>query len=630
MILKQFLVIALSAIGILTACSDAGTHEITSQTSNEPELLTAKEIQLLPEYPSQQDSILLTIDESVYFNDVIKEITLDATAFGIEAPITMDESLNEISFGIDDQLSPGEKTLVLAVTDQNNHTEQIEKTITVVAKEEKDSPLAFDWDEARIYFALTDRFYNGDPSNDNPFDDVIDLDHLETYHGGDFQGLIDKIPYLQELGINTLWITPIVDNIDWNVRAGVNDKQYGYHGYWAKDFTQLDEHLGDLATFHQLIETAHDHGIKLMVDVVLNHTGYGMKITDGDQSIANFPTKEEQMVFDGLIRTDPVANHQIVGELSGLPDLQTEEADVRQQIIEWQTDWLEKAQTIRGDTIDFYRVDTVKHVEDTTWKAFKNELVKVKSDFKLIGEDYGASIDKNGGYLNDGEMDSLLDFEFKQIAGSFVNWDVMGAQEKLIDRNNKLTSDATMGQFLSSHDEDGFLYKQAGGDLGKQMVAASLMITAKGQPVIYYGEEIGLTGAAAKNMDNGEYSENRYDFDWEASEGSGSQVYNHYKTLLNIRKDYSKLFAKGNRETIAGSNDEGYLVFSRSYQDEQVVIALNIFDQEKEVTIELPFSTSSQVIDRYSGKSYTIPSDRKLTLTLPPRSLGGTVVIIME
>ena len=112
MILKQFLVIALSAIGILTACSDAGTHEITSQTSNEPELLTAKEIQLLPEYPSQQDSILLTIDESVYFNDAIKEIALDATAFGIEAPITMDESLNEISFGIDDQLSPGEKTLV--------------------------------------------------------------------------------------------------------------------------------------------------------------------------------------------------------------------------------------------------------------------------------------------------------------------------------------------------------------------------------------------------------------------------------------------------------------------------------------------------------------------------------------
>ena len=137
-------------------------------------------------------------------------------------------------------------------------------------------------------------------------------------------------------------------------------------------------------------------------------------------------------------------------------------------------------------------------------------------------------------------------------------------------------------------------------------------------------------GAAAKNMDNGEYSENRYDFDWEAIEGSGSQVYNHYKTLLNIRKDYSKLFSKGSRETIAGSNDEGYLVFSRSYQDEQVVIALNIFDQEKEVTIELPYSTASQVIDRYSGKSYTIPSDHKLTLTLPPRSLGGTVIITME
>src|SRR5699024_8406634 len=168
-----------------------------------------------------------------------------------------------------------------------------------------------------------------------------------------------------------------------------------------------------------------------------------------------------------------------------------------------------------------------------------------------------------GGYLYDGEMDSLLDFDFKNIAGSFVNWDVMGANDKLITRDEQLTSDATLGQFLSSHDEDGFLYRQAGGDRGKQKVAASLLITAKGQPVIYYGEELGQTGATASNMDKGEYNENRYDFDWDAV--ASSDMHAHYQKLLNIRKNNSLIFSKGDRRTVAGSNKEGFVIFSRNY-----------------------------------------------------------------
>lgn len=417
------------------------TEQIDSEQSI-GQVIDEEAISHFPANPSHQDNGLLTIEEGSYFHE---SISIYASEFGVKEPIVMDGLLNEITIGIEDDSQAGEKTLTVVVEYTDGKTQTLEEIVTLVEScRAENDPLNFDWDEARIYFALTDRFYNGDVSNDNPFHEELDLTHFETYHGGDFQGLIEKMPYLADLGINTLWITPIIDNIDWNVRGSENDSQYGYHGYWAKDFTKLDEHLGTLDTFHKLIETAHDHGIKLMVDVVLNHTGYGMKVTDEGQEISNYPTENEQAIFKELIRTEAVQNHPVVGELSGLPDILTEEAEVRNQIIAWQSDWLEQARTPRGDTIDFYRVDTVKHIEDTTWKAFKNTLVEIKPDFKLIGEDYGALIAKNGGYLHDGEMDSLLDFDFKNIASSFVNWDVMDAQESLIVRNELLSSDATI------------------------------------------------------------------------------------------------------------------------------------------------------------------------------------------
>ncbi|MGP6146701.1 alpha-amylase family glycosyl hydrolase [Jeotgalibaca sp. A122] len=560
-----------------------------------------------PEKPTVQDSVLVRIDPEVYYDVKVENVTLDASDLGVPNDMIFDEQLNELSVAIEDNIEIGEKTVRVTIATEEG-TETYEEAITLVASEDKNDGLDFSWDEARIYFALTDRFYNGDPTNDDPGNRQYDTTHPETYHGGDFRGLIDKMPYLQDLGINTLWITPIVDNIEWNMREEQHDNQYGYHGYWTKDFTKIDEHLGDLATFKELIDTAHDHGIKLMVDVVLNHAGYKMA--------------EGETPFEGMLREEPIPHHPVLGELSGLPDFKTEEEAVREQLVSWQTAWIEETKTERGDTIDFFRVDTIKHVEDTTWKAFKNAVIKEQPDFKFIGEHYGASIANTGGYYHDGEMDSLLDFEFKSIAGSFVNWDVVGANDKLIARNEQLTSDATLGQFLSSHDEDGFLYRQAGGDRGKQKVAASLLITAKGQPVIYYGEELGQTGATAKNMDKGEYSENRYDFDWDSAETSDMR--NHYKELLQIRKDHSLVFSKGNRETVAGSNEEGYIVFSRGYKKEELFIGLNILDEPTVFSMVAP---AKKMTDLYSGTQYQAESDGTITVTLPPKSEGGTVIL---
>jgi len=196
------------------------------------------------------------------------------------------------------------------------------------------------------------------------------------------------LDYLDELGINTIWISPIVDNVDQDHRHGKEGSQYGYHGYWAKDFTTIDEHIGDLDTLKELIDEAHDRGIKIMVDVILNHTGYGMKVMDQGAGIPNYPTPEKQVVFDGMLREEPLPGHDVLGETYGLPDFITEDPEVRAQIIQWQTDWIERARTENGNTIDYFRIDTVKHAEDTTWHAFKNELTKIKPDFKDIKQIY--------------------------------------------------------------------------------------------------------------------------------------------------------------------------------------------------------------------------------------------------
>ena len=155
--------------------------------------------------------------------------------------------------------------------------------------------------------------------------------------------------------------------------------------------------------------------------------------------------------------------------------------------------------TSKGNTIDYFRVDTVKHVDKTTWTAFKNAMTDYSSKFKMIGEYYGASATDDFGMLHDGKMDSLLDFSFNDMATLFVKGKLESIEEQMETRNSTMDNVGTFGSFLNSHDEDGFKsnlqqsYSEEQAD-ALSKVAASLSITAKGQPVIYYGEEIGLTG----------------------------------------------------------------------------------------------------------------------------------------
>ena len=216
-----------------------------------------------------------------------------------------------------------------------------------------------------------------------------------------------------------------------------------------------------------------------MVDVVVNHAGYGMEDTD---KFAGMLRDSKDVVED---------NHELGGYQAGLPDFLTEIPEVRDQIIEWQVNWAKKG-------VDYFRVDTVQHVDDTTWMAFKNALTEANPNFKMIGEYFGAGYNSaNGGRLGSGQMDSLLDFNFNEWATDFVNGKISSIENNLANRNKALNNTYLTGQFLSSHDENGFQQElknkgwSADAAIAASYVAATLQITAKGQPVIYYGEEIG-------------------------------------------------------------------------------------------------------------------------------------------
>lgn len=574
---------------------------------------------------SYNENNVLSVEFDGADKDAIKKaevssITADVSALGLDT-LSIEPKLMKGTISVTDKTALGTKNIPVVVTDIYGN---IYKTSTQV-EVTKNNSSSFDWDEAVIYMTCTDRFYDGNTSNDKAYNttDVFDKKGSLSYHGGDFAGLEQKLDYLENLGVNTIWITPIVENSD--TKTDDNGKEIpstGYHGYWASDFTNLNPHLGTEAEFKSLINAVHARGMKLMVDVVLNHAGYGTE--DHFNSIL----KDTNGNTVKMLRDDSntVTGDDVYDALSKLPDFVTENEDVMNQLVEWQTDWVKKYD------IDYYRVDTVKHVNSETWAAFKNALTEADAEFKMIGEYSGAGYGNTAGELGTGRMDSLLDFDYNDQAVNFVSGNVEGAESFLESRNNSINNTATLGAFLSSHDEDSLVDKltkekemteeQA---LNAAKVAAALQLTSKGQTVIYYGEELGQHG-----LNNYPIQSNRYDFDWAALESQktdASSMYNHYKKLLAIRNDYSALLSKGTRKNIATSNDEGYSVFERAYDGNALTVALNVKDAAKTVTIPVSLAAGTEVKDLYSGATYTVGSDKAVTVTIPAAKDGGTVIL---
>lgn len=538
----------------------------------------------------------------------VASASIDVSSLGGSNAMPIEPELQAVTISATTDTTLGIKTLPITVTDQygNKFSTTVDVEITDRVKENKKD---FDWDEAVVYFMMTDRFFDGNESNNTASGADTYGKNPGLYHGGDFAGVTAKLDYLQDLGVNTIWITPIVENVKGVAVTdeGKEDVPYNaaYHGYWASDFTKLNPTLGTTEEFETMISEAHKRGMRIMVDIVVNHAGYGTEST-----------------FTDMLRDKSVSEGDIKSWQSGLPDFATENADVRAKLVEWQTAWM------KDYGVDYFRVDTVKHVDSTTWAALKNSTTEVNPSFKMIGEYFGAGYASNGSSLGTGQMDADLDFDFNDQATSFVSGNISSVEKFLSARNSALNNTYMTGQFLSSHDEDGFkaaLMKGKGYTedqaTSAALVAATLQLTAKGIPVIYYGEEVGLSG-----LNNYPYQTNRYDMDFSLAT-ENNVTYQHYKTMLSIRNAYTDVFARGSRTSILSSDKDGYDVIARCYGDTTLYVGMNINDTAKEVKVPVSLAAGTEVKDLYSGATYTVGSDKTVTVSIPAAKDGGTVIL---
>ena len=538
----------------------------------------------------------------------VASASIDVSSLGGSSEMPIEPELQAVTISATVDTTLGTKTLPITVTDQygNKFTTTVDVKIVDRVKENKND---FDWDESVVYFMVTDRFFDGNESNNTASGADTYGDNEGLYHGGDFAGVTAKLDYLQDLGVNTIWITPIVENIKGVdvTDEGSKDVPYNaaYHGYWASDFTKLNPTLGTTEEFETMISEAHKRGMRIMVDIVVNHAGYGTEST-----------------FADMLRDKSVSEGDIKSWQSGLPDFATENADVRAKLVEWQTSWM------KDYGVDYFRVDTVKHVDSTTWAALKNSTTEVNPSFKMIGEYFGAGYASNGSSLGTGQMDADLDFDFNDQATSFVSGNISSVEKFLSARNSALNNTYMTGQFLSSHDEDGFKAALMNGKgytedeaTAAALVAATLQLTAKGIPVIYYGEEVGLSG-----LNNYPYQTNRYDMDFSLAT-EDNVTYQHYKTMLSIRNAYTDVFARGSRTSILSSDEDGYDVIARSYGDTTLYVGMNINEKATEVTIPVSAEAGSKMENLYDGKEYTVSADKTVTVSIPAAKDGGTVVL---
>ncbi|WP_443051525.1 pullulanase-type alpha-1,6-glucosidase [Streptomyces sp. NBC_00234] len=412
------------------------------------------------------------------------------------------------------------------------------------------APARHDLTREQFYFVMPDRFANGDTSNDRG---GLTGSRLETgydptdkgfYQGGDLKGLTNRLDYIKGLGTTAIWLAPIFKNRP--VQGMGKDASAGYHGYWITDFTQVDPHFGTNADLSKLIDKAHGKGMKVFFDVITNHTADTVDYAEkeyGYKPKGAFPYLDEDgRPFDdsaGMAEVDadsfpytpkstgakvpawlndPTMYHNRgdstyagesteYGDFSGLDDLWTERPEVVSGMEKIYEKW------VRDFDIDGFRIDTVKHVDLDFWTQWATALddyaaERGRDDFFMFGEVYSADTAITSPYVTRGRLDSTLDFPFQEAARQYASQGAPAAKMAAVYADDyRYTTDKANAYeqvtFLGNHDMGriGTFLKQdnpQAGDaelLGRARLANELMFLGRGNPVIYYGDEQGFTGA---------------------------------------------------------------------------------------------------------------------------------------
>lgn len=508
----------------------------------------------------------------------------------------------------------------------------------------------FVWENANVYFLLTDRFNNGDKTNDHTFNRNKTTGKLRDFEGGDIRGVIQKLDegYFDKLGTTVIWMTPIVEQIHDGVDEGTG-LTYGFHGYWTRDWSSLDPSYGTKKDLAELVSKAHAKGIRIMLDAVINHTG---------------PVTAEDPVYPSdWVRTSPKCTYQSYDTyinctlVENLPDVKTEsnenvalppflvekwkkegryenevaELDAffkktgyprapKYYIMKWLSDY------ISDYGIDGYRVDTAKHTTEDVWADFKKVCDMTFADYKkrnpkkvldnnpffTVGEVYGYNIgakkfydfgDKKVNYFENG-FTGLINFDFRNEAK--MNYEALFSKYSSILQNDLKGN--TVMNYVSSHD-DGWPFDKK---REKPFESGTKLLLAPGISQVYYGDE------SARSLDiegtQGDATLRSF-MNWNAvSKDTFTQaVLEHWQKLGTFRKNHPAVGA-GIHTQISSTP----YVFSRTYNKENytdnVVIGLDLPIGPKEIAVGTIFKNGTKVKDAYSGKT-TIVKNGKINIT---------------
>ncbi|MDR0966254.1 MAG: hypothetical protein LBM75_07125 [Myxococcales bacterium] len=404
---------------------------------------------------------------------------------------------------------------------------------------------------------MVDRFANGDRSNDSS----IDPNDPAAFHGGDLQGVIDHLDELQDMGVSTIWLSPI-----FSMRT---EKFFGhgaFHGYWVEDFTQIEPRFGDKALLVRLSDELHRRGMKLVLDIVLNHVAM-----DSPRVMATpnwFHGKGALQNWN-----DPV--ELTTHDVHGLPDLDQNNPEVADYLLSTSLKWIEEVKP------DGFRLDAVKHISDDYWARYNDAIIDAAGpEFLLLGELLDGDPRQIAQTERKGKFNAMFDFPlyFALIdvfcrGQSPTKLAAVFSSDRIYDHPEALVT------ILDNHDLPR-VTSDCGGNLDKVRQALTFQLTSRGTPTINYGTEAALTGQS----EPANRSDMRFDV---------QPLRAHIQKLLSLRASHSSL-QSGAPLLLHVASEK--LVYARVAQNEIALIAVNT--SETEQTFELPdLLEGSRVID---------------------------------